>query len=55
MKQAFICLFIIIIIEKIKNSGPYADFEKRGANFMNFTKRAANLKKIPISRPKLGL
>ena len=30
-------------------------FEKRGANFMNFTKRAANLKKIPVSRPKLEL
>ena len=27
MKQAFIYLFIIIVIEKIKNSGPYADCE----------------------------
>ena len=30
-------------------------FEKRGANFRNVTKRAANLKIIPISRPRLGL
>ena len=30
-------------------------FEKRGVIFKNFTKQAANLKKIPISRPKLGL
>ena len=30
-------------------------FETRGANVMHFSKRAANLKKIPISRPKLGL
>ena len=30
-------------------------FEKRGANFRNFTERGENLKKIPISGPKLGL
>ena len=39
MKQAFIYLFIIIIIiEKIKNSGPYADFWKTGCEFQKFYK-----------------
>ena len=38
MKQAFIYLFIIIIIEKIKNSGPYADFWKTGCEFHEFYK-----------------
>ena len=38
MKQAFIYVFIIIIIEKIKNSGPYADFWKTGCEFHEFYK-----------------
>ena len=29
------------------------NFEKRGANFRNFTKWGADLKKIPFLRPKI--
>ena len=49
IKNSEICFFSIYI------QAHRQTFEKGGANFKNFTKEGANLKKTPISRSKLGV
>ena len=47
----------VLLLETLLLPGLYADFWKvgGGANLRVFTKRGANLKKILILRPKLGV